>query len=148
MENRKFPKEYTHGRLPEMAPLANPYVPFQLDNPPMYEPAKGLIRGTVYPGLDLPFRGMVNQKELPVTPKTNMQVLSFSLQELAIYLDTHPDDREALELYRRYQQMYQEAMQKYSEKCAPMTHMNPVDHNTYTWMSDPWPWEYSANKEG
>ena len=25
------------GRLPAMAPLANPYVPFQLENPPMYE---------------------------------------------------------------------------------------------------------------
>ena len=26
------------GRLPAMAPLANPYVPFQLDNPAKYEP--------------------------------------------------------------------------------------------------------------
>ena len=53
------------GRLPAKAPLANPYVPFQLENPPRYEARKGLIRGTLYPGLDLPFMGMINQKNLP-----------------------------------------------------------------------------------
>ena len=39
------------GRLPSMAPLANPYVPFQLENPVRYEARKGLIRGmpTVWP---------------------------------------------------------------------------------------------------
>ena len=51
------------GRLPAMAPLANPYVPFQLDNPPRYEARKALVRGTLFPGLDLPFLGMVNKQE-------------------------------------------------------------------------------------
>ena len=88
------------GRLPAMAPLANPYVPFQLENPPKYDARKGLIRGTLFPGLDLPFMGMVNTKELNVTPKTELQTLAFAIQELALYLDTHRDDHEALELYR------------------------------------------------
>jgi hypothetical protein len=51
------------GRLPSMAPLANPYVPFQLENPPMYEAKKGVVRGTLFPGLDLPFMGMENKTE-------------------------------------------------------------------------------------
>lgn len=38
------------GRLPAMAPLANPYVPFQLENPPKYEAKKALTRGTLFPG--------------------------------------------------------------------------------------------------
>ena len=37
------------GRLPASAPLANPYVPFQLENPPKYEARKGLVRGTYSP---------------------------------------------------------------------------------------------------
>ena len=45
----------TEGRLPSMAPLANPYVPFQIENPPVYEARKGIVRGTLFPGLDLPF---------------------------------------------------------------------------------------------
>ncbi len=148
MDERNRQRQGTKGRLPEMAPLANPYVPFQLEKPPMYEPPKGLIRGTIYPGLDLPFRGMVNQKELPVTPKTRMQVLAFAIQELAMYLDTHPEDQEALELYRQYQALYDKCAKEYGEKKGPMTHMMPVDHKGYTWLCDPWPWEYAANKEG
>ena len=77
------------GRLPAMAPLANPYVPFQLENAPKYEARKGLVRGTLFPGLDLPFMGMVNQTEKPVTPLSELQALSFAVQELALYLDTH-----------------------------------------------------------
>lgn len=136
------------GRLPEMAPLANPYVPFQLENPPKYEARKGIVRGTLFPGLDLPFMGMVNQKELPVTPKTELQALGFAVNELALYLDTHPNDKEALELYRAYQQMYHKGMMEFSKEHGPMTHGTPVDHKTYTWLDEPWPWEYAANKEG
>ena len=84
------------GRLPAVAPLATPYVPFQLDNPPKYESATGLVRGTLFPGLELPFMGMVNKEELPVTPTTELQAMAFAIQELALYLDTHRDDAEAL----------------------------------------------------
>ena len=56
MDRNKKPNTCTEGRLPAMAPLANPYVPFQLEDPPKYEPRKALVRGTLYPGLDLPLR--------------------------------------------------------------------------------------------
>ena len=130
-----------------MAPLANPYVPFQLENPPKYEAKKGIIRGTLFPGLDLPFMGMVNQKELPVTPKTELQTLAFALVELGLYLDTHPNDREALELYQAYQKMYHQGMMEYGDKCGPLTHAHPTKGDHYRWPKDPWPWEYAANKE-
>ena len=145
---QKMKREGTQGRLPAMAPLANPYVPFQEENPPKYEARKALVRGTLFPGLDLPFMGMVNQNEKPVTPKTELQVLGFAINELALYLDTHPDDKEALTLYRQYQRLYQEGAELYNKKCGPLTHDAHVDHGTYTWIEEPWPWEYAANKEG
>lgn len=135
------------GRLPSMAPLANPYVPFQLENPPKYDARKGMIRGTLFPGLDLPFMGMVNQKEKKITPKTEMQAMAFAIQELALYLDTHREDTEALALYQTYQKMYHECMKKYADECGPLTHRIPSDGDTYKWLDDPWPWEYCANKE-
>ena len=129
-----------------MAPLANPYVPFQLENPPRYEPAKGLIRGTLFPGLDLPFMGMVNTKEKSMTPMTELQTMGFVIQELSLYLDTHRDDQEALELYQQYQQAYHKAMMEYTRKCGPLNHMTPTEGD-YAWLDDPWPWEYCGNKE-
>jgi spore coat protein JB len=145
-KKQSVPKD-REGQLPAMAPLANVFVPFQSANPAQYEARKGLVRGTLFPGLDLPFMGMVNQKEKPVTPLSELQVLGFAIQELALYLDTHRDDAEALDLYRKYQKLYHEGMMQYSESCGPLNHRTPSD-GPYNWLNDPWPWEYCGNKEG
>lgn len=146
MDRKKDDQRYAEGRLPAMAPLANPYVPFQLENPPKYESRKGLVRGTLFPGLDLPFMGMVNKNELPVTPLTELQTMAFAIQELALYLDTHRDDLEALELYRSYQKMYDEGRKTYEKMCGQLTHMSMTEGG-FKWLDDPWPWEYAKNRE-
>ena len=143
MNAKKPAGNYGEGRLPAMAPLANPY---QIEGPVRYEPRKAMVRGTLYPGLDLPFMGMVNQNNLPVTPLSEVQVLAFAVQELALYLDTHPEDTEALELYRQYQQLYQKVSQAYEREKRPLNHAAPGRGDTYAWLDDPWPWEYAANK--
>ena len=147
MEKSMTTREGFDGRLPASAPLANPYVPFQLENPPKYEARKAIVRGTLFPGLELPFMGMVNKNELPVTPKTELQALAFAIQELALYLDTHRDDREALELYQQYQQMQHNCMRTFAETQGPLSHNAPTTGSRYRWLDDPWPWEYAANKE-
>ena len=147
MERNQTKRSGMEGRLPPMAPLANPYVPFQMENPPKYEPGKALVRGTLFPGLDLPFMGMVNKNEKPMTPLTELQVMAFALQELALYLDTHRDDQEALELYRTYQRMYHDASAKYAMECNPLQHSIPTE-GPYRWLDDPWPWDYAKNREG
>lgn len=147
MQRNQRPRRGSEGHLPAAAPLANPYVPFQLENPPKYDARMGIIRGTIYPGLDLPFMGMVNKTELTVTPKTELQVLAFAIQELALYLDTHRDDKEALELYQSYQEVYHKCMQEYTQNCRPLNHRTPTKGQNYQWLDDPWPWEYTANKE-
>lgn len=142
MNSNRTDRGCTEGRLPVMAPLANPYVPFQLENPPKYEAKKGLVRGTLYPGLDLPFMGMVNTEDKAETPMFELQALGFALHELALYLDTHRDDKEALELYRQYQRIYHDGMMSYSKDHGPMSHGMPGDQSGYAWLDDPWPWEY------
>ena len=134
------------GRLPNMAPLANPYVPFQLESPPVYEARKGIVRGTLFPGLDLPFMGMINQKDLAPTPLSELQTLAFAINELALYLDTHKEDMEALEMYRAYQKLYADGRRKYENEYAPLNHMCASGDN-YRWLDDPWPWEFSAHRE-
>ena len=136
------------GKLPAVAPLVNPYVPFQADNPEQYEMNQGLIRGTIHSGLDLPFKGMVNKTPLPQSALAELQELGFAIQELALYLDTHRDDTEALALYRRYQRTYHDKRMEYSETYGPLSHMEPITAAEYNWLNDPWPWEYCANKEG
>ena len=63
------------GMLPACAPLANPFVPFQRDDPPVYAAAVGAVRGTLFPGLDLPLRGQENSGELSGTLQRDLQAL-------------------------------------------------------------------------
>ena len=146
MEKSNRTRNAAEGRLPKEAPLANPYVPFQAENPPRYEPRKALVRGTLFSGLDLPFMGMVNKNEKPVTPLTELQTICFAIQELALYLDTHRNDTEALELYRAFQEMYEQCREKYEKDRGPLTHMSHCS-GEYHWLDDPWPWEYCKNRE-
>lgn len=57
-----------------------------------------------------------------------------------------PEDTEALELYRQYQQLYQKVSQAYEREKRPLNHAAPGRGDTYAWLDDPWPWEYAANK--
>lgn len=147
MENNYAARNGANGRLPASAPLANAYVPYQEEDPPRYEARKGLVRGTLYPGLDLPFMGMINQKEKPITPLSELQVLGFAVQELALYLDTHREDKEALELYKEYQKLYNHCREEYLKKHGPLNHSQEITSSNYVWLDDPWPWEYCKNKE-
>lgn len=148
METNVNTNEFRNGRLPANAPLANVYVPFQSQDAPRYEARKGLVRGTLFPGLDLPFHEMTNQKEKPVTPLSELQVLGFAIQELALYLDTHADDNDAFEVYQSYQKLYAHCKEKYLQNHGPINHIQISDKKHYAWLNDPWPWEYSKNKEG
>lgn len=146
MERNHRERDGYEGRLPAMAPLANPYVPFQTENPPQYEAGMGMARGTLFPGLDLPFMGMVNEQAGDPTQLMDLQALAFAIQELALYLDTHREDKEALETYREYQKMYHRCAEEYAKTHGPLTHNTPMD-GAYRWLDDPWPWEFAKSKE-
>lgn len=137
----------SRGCLPECAPLANPYVPFQQQDDQTYQAGIGMVRGTLYPGLDLPFMGMVNQKEKNDTLLQQLQTLNFAVVELGEYLDTHPEDTDAAALFDQYVAKYAEALQRYEKHCRPMTQMATILSGKYNWTDGPWPWEYSANQE-
>ena len=65
----------------------------------------------------------------------------FALQELILFLDTHPNDCNALELYTVMQEKSKNAKRLYQNTYGPLT-ANQVDaKNTWTWIQGPWPWE-------
>lgn len=142
---KKANSDTYEGRLPATAPLANPYVPFQKENPTVYDPKEALVRGTLFPGLDLPFMGMVNQVNKNFTPLMQLQTLAFGLQELALYLDTHREDRQAYEMFQTYRKLYDEARKTYAQEYGPLSLME-VTGEEYDWLNDPWPWEYAENR--
>ena len=134
------------GILPSCGALANPYVPFQRNNPATYPAKNGVVRGTLFPGLDLPFMDKVNTQPLSDSPLHELQTLGFALVELGQYLDTHGDDKEAFELFRSYGELYKKGKEEYEKKYGPLTQAAAAEGDSYAWMQDPWPWEYEANR--
>ena len=137
-----------YGELPARAPLANPFVPFQPKNAEQYTIQKGLIRGTLFPGLDLPYLGMVNTQEKGDCGLAELQALAFAMNELALYLDTHAEDRDAAELFASYAELYRSGAEAYRREHGPLKQIDAVCGGEYRWTDAPWPWEYCANKEG
>ncbi|MEA4964504.1 MAG: spore coat protein CotJB [Oscillospiraceae bacterium] len=135
------------GELPCCAPLANPYVPFQNENSKRYTIEKGLVRGTLFPGLDLPYLGKVNTEEKGNSGLAELQALAFALNELGLYLDTHADDKEAAELFQSYADLYHEGFVAFQVKNGPIFQLSAVQNGSYLWTHDPWPWDCAANQE-
>ena len=65
--------------------------------------------------------------------------LDFAIIELALYLDTHPEDEKALCLHRKYCKQVKELKDKYQKVYGPLTINYPC--NKWRWLEEPWPWE-------
>ena len=137
---------YKCGSLPACAPLAIGYVPNQDSAAPRYGSDRGLARGTLFPGLDLPLDKIVNQGTA-VTPAAELMALDFAAHDLSLYLDTHADDREAFEVYRDLLRLAEEGKRRYVQRFGPVCKSDLVDADSYTWLNGPWPWERDRQRE-
>ena len=68
-----------------------------------------------------------------------IRCLEFAINELALYLDTHPDDQKALCLHRKYCKEVKDLKDKYQKVFGPLTINYPC--NKWRWLEEPWPWE-------
>lgn len=64
--------------------------------------------------------------------------MQFGMVETRLFLDTHPNDPEALELNNRYREKYTALVKEYEEKYGPLT-LN--GKNSDEWLENPWPWD-------
>lgn len=134
--------DYRKGMLPECAPLALAYVPMQPGAEPAYDPEDALKRGTLFPGLDLPFMNMVNTADVSDTPLGEVMALQFVSHELHLYLDTHPNDMEAFAMLKNMLALTREAKKRYVEKYGPLCPKDLEYSQKFDWLKDPWPWMY------
>ena len=102
------------------------------------QPAQALPIGTLFPELNKP----LTTTTAAVTARpTGKQVYAFAAWELRLYLDTHPTDTIALALF---QQMAANA----GEPNYASTFATSTATGRWTWLDDPWPWEYGASSAG
>ena len=135
---------YKEGPLPSCAPLAVPMLAAQPCSEPAYDSADALAKGTLFPGLDLPFMDYIAAGPVENTPLAELMALDFVCQELALYLDTHPGDKEALKTWKSFSALAKEGRKRYVELCGPVTREDTAKFDSWVWPEDPWPWNTSG----
>lgn len=73
----------------------------------------------------------------------HINAVSFAVDDVKLFLDTHPCDEDALAYFREYSRMRNEALKEYAAHFGPLT----IDTTVYScadrwdWINEPWPWQ-------
>ena len=71
-----------------------------------------------------------------------MQEIGFSLVELNLFLDTHPENTEARTQYNRYAEQLARLRAQYNAAFGPTMNFGLCEaKNAWSWIDEPWPWE-------
>lgn len=68
---------------------------------------------------------------------------SFAVNDILLFLDTHPKDQEALEYFSKAVAARKTAMKQYAQAYGPLT-IDTADDNasrSWQWIEQPFPWE-------
>lgn len=70
-------------------------------------------------------------------------ILEFIVVELTLYLDTHPEDQEAMEYFHHYNRLCNQAKKEYSARFEPLeVEFMDTDHgDKWKWSTSKMPWE-------
>ena len=74
-----------------------------------------------------------------------LTALDFYAVDLQLYLDTHPNDREALGKYNAVVEEANTLRREYEKLFGPLTSFRSTSKCPWQWIDDPWPWEYQFN---
>lgn len=70
-----------------------------------------------------------------------INAVSFAVDEAKLFLDTHPDDKEALEYFNNYNKARNQALREYAAHFGPLTISTATNDRCWEWAKQPWPWE-------
>ncbi len=73
-----------------------------------------------------------------------IQALSFAKVEAELYLDIHPDSKQALDYYKKILGELDEYMTEYQNKYGPLFAEGVVG-DRWTWVEGAWPWHLENN---
>lgn len=75
-------------------------------------------------------------------------IISFTIVELILYLDTHPFDKQAMEYFHHYSHIRSQLMEDFAARYYPLSLANSDDTREWSWALSPMPWENAAMEGG
>lgn len=140
--------------------LAISSIPIQQWNQ-VYDEPQAFEKGTIFPELDKPFfvleqqNQAVKEQSAVSNDSTDGQAMlkqiqqtAFVLDDLRLFLDTHPEEQQALKLFQSTLKRKKALMKEFALSHYPLTvdcmadiyEENP-DSTCYCWQEGPIPWE-------
>ena len=125
----------------------------------LYDWDTALKEGTIFKELNLPIffadKGSSNlNTNSPVSDTAQQEreklmskisAVSFAINDLTLYLDTHPDCPDGTPLFYQLSKERMDLLAEYADKYNPLTQLSMVtaslDNSKYAWAEGPMPWE-------
>ena len=74
-----------------------------------------------------------------------IQIYTFALKDLNLYLDTNPTDESILNIFQKYKNELNELKTKYESAYGPLCSFDTNSDDKWTWNNNPWPWDKGGN---
>lgn len=71
-----------------------------------------------------------------------LSAAEFAAWEIRLFLDTHPDDKQALAAGNEYSGRADVLRREYEKRYGALTADLGGCEDNWTWISDPWPWDF------
>lgn len=122
-------------------------INFNRDNN-LYSPMEGFNKGNMFKNLYSKYKNHVYK--LRVNSKKdellyNIQMYSFALKDMNLYLDIYPDDKNILNNFHNYRKKYEVLKKQYESEYGPLCMSNTLNTEKWTWIKNPWPWDKGGN---
>ena len=121
-----------------------PDVNFNSRNVHILSPMEGFLRGNMFQDEYEPYKSLTYLKLVPKDEQERLlyQVMaySFAINDLNLYLDLHPDEKQVLELFQKYVNEERCLAEEYVKKYGSLE-VTEVMKNKFNWIDSPWPWE-------
>ena len=77
----------------------------------------------------------------------SLSELDFIAVDLALFLNTHPENKEAIQAYNQVITAADTVRMKYEDTFGPLCSFRSYAGNTnhWAWNDNPWPWQADAN---
>ncbi|MEG0962988.1 MAG: spore coat protein CotJB [Lachnospiraceae bacterium] len=68
-------------------------------------------------------------------------MVSFALNDITLYLDTHPLDQNALNYFNHFREIRVQSLMEYERLYGPLTLDSTTPNQTWLWSTQSMPWE-------
>lgn len=87
---------------------------------------------------------MVNYNNI-MDLKKEIMAIHMMLEDLQLYLNTHPTDRDAIAKRNVYARQYKMLNDEFNKNVGMNSQDDSFSPYPWQWIDEPWPWEYDAN---